>query len=224
MIRQKIVAAECPLSGELGLFVDGVPRTQGDMAGAIGEDAGRLIAHDIVEHRYPHRIGTVDDECCALGAVWYVRGQFGDLSRGKYAGYHSPEESLGSDFARLIEYGTHLPKITARPSRVTDGLDYVWDGIAARALRTARDENPELDYLFAEQFMARAQRLARFGIRQCRDRWGPALHANNVFWNIAEEVNRVARWVDYEGQEWVLRINNKTAAVSVEEVQYEEYY
>lgn len=96
----KLRAIEDRSSGLVGLILDDMRRF--DFTTAANE--GRLIAHDLLEHQQGARaIGSLDDELIALGGVWYIRGQFSDLSRDGFGSRYSAEESVGFDIANMAE-------------------------------------------------------------------------------------------------------------------------
>lgn len=91
--------------GELGLMLETTRMIEYPMVAT----SGLLVAHDILEHqRGADKIGTIGDELVALGGVWYVRGRWGEISRGSV---FSDEENIGADIsnmARMYAEGREL--------------------------------------------------------------------------------------------------------------------
>lgn len=186
-------------TGELGFLPEGVRLMDYPMVAT----QGLLVAHDLIEHQNgPRAIGGLWDELEALGASWWVRGQFNDLSRNGVGARYSPEENLGSDVANLsaiwedLELSLATPP-TTRAGDYEDGLQ----GIIEAAVKDARDNDRPMD----PEFRRAAIHWMRSGLRKARRRWrGRAITANRTFWDIAQAVDRVINEIEYEGQRFLL--------------------
>jgi len=112
MKRVILTCVEDNVTGELGLIVDGLKQLSNEF---MATTEGLIIAHDLIEHQNGIKaIGSIDDELEALGACWWIRGQWGLLREGSY---NSPEEGLARDvghlgeiFCRGVEFRTYVPR------------------------------------------------------------------------------------------------------------------
>lgn len=208
----------CPMSGELGLIVKGMPVDEN--TGADLE--GRLIAHDLIEHVNGHRnIGSVGDELEALGAVWFTRGHLSDITRGKYAGYYTPESSLSTDIAEMYRYyrymgfGMPVPYMSAE-----ENLEEPMRAMMREAIEhiKAESDNFRQERDDVGRFLFAVRHFMRSGYcKQATRHDGNEYQANNMFWSIAAAVEDVAKHVEYEGQEFALEYDENGARCS-------EYY
>jgi hypothetical protein len=193
--RTVILEAFEDWTGEVGLGVEGVSRSEEDEMSAARE--GMLIAHDLIEHVNGVRaIGSIDDELEAMGAIWYVRGQHGDMRRDQYAGYHTPESSMAADLSRMFSEYVHGKCMNRHVPR-TRACD--WDDDLRDCLQRAKDDaHAELKYqIDADQlseamsmwpFYERAAlALMRTGLRKVARRF-KRIDANGLFWLIAGAV------------------------------------
>ena len=190
---------------------------------------GLLIAHDLLEHQQGlSKIGSLGDELIALGGVWYVRGQWGDMRRDRSGSMYTPEQSIASDVYNMFEiYARGVPLRVKVPSNKAgdheDAINTIISIARQSIVREYADNTGEtLDYKKLHEYLDQAQRLLRVGIRMARKRYnGEALMANSMFWRIAEAVDKVAKWCDYEGQRFELKYDYNRATCN--EV-FEEVY
>lgn len=103
MKRVKMFWAKCPLTDEYGWRLNGFH----DECFSIKD--GRTLAHDVLEHDGDW---SPRGELRALGALWVVRGQWGDLESRMY----SPEQMVRHDIADIRESGDwHGPVPRTKP-------------------------------------------------------------------------------------------------------------
>lgn len=62
---------------------------------------GMAIPHDMLEHPAKCRVGVIADECMALGAAWWIRGETDWFGRTVYRS--KPEENLCVEFQTVME-------------------------------------------------------------------------------------------------------------------------
>lgn len=83
-----------------------------DLNNFTGEHSGAAsftLAHDIVEHvNGLDKIGTVEDELMALGAVWVTRGQWGGISQNRHI-TATPYEQIATDVYEMFEHSDYVP-------------------------------------------------------------------------------------------------------------------
>lgn len=211
-------------TGELGLGLEGQQHND-DMFAARD---GTLIAHNIVEQPDPHNIGSVESELMALGAVWECRGRWGDISRNGMGSFYSPEENIASDYLRTFRYFVERdegyitkPKIT-RASAVTRSFDEALSQMLAIFRKDLQTEDFKFTSDQLKTFNSAALHYGRMGVRRYLARWGDPLWGNNVFWNIASEVDRI-KYVEFEGQQFDLQLIKKTGRVFINEVTIYDY-
>lgn len=219
MPRMKTVILEAfrdESTGELGLGVVGMPRDQNTNAA----NDGVLIAHDLIEHvNGPEKIGSIDDELEALGAIWYVRGQYGELRRDGVGSRYTVEENIASDVVRMfrdhISGNQHVSYAPLRTRPVTHDYDL-------RCILEYADSNWPDEFDESEREEARARwpgyravclHRMRMGYRKARRKWEKrgryAAHAQ--FWAIAEAVDRAAKRPEFEGMRYKLSFGNGEA-------------
>lgn len=209
-------------TGELGLaFADMKPISGVPSVATVGY----ILAHDLIEHRDPSRIGSVWDELKALSVVWQVRGQYGEMVRGRPA-YHSPESDIASDFvnlARYMFYGatgyTWEERHEARQRRHAEDCDVeTFDEIARLALGDFPHEVEGRCSIglppsawFERCFIPFARNAWIVGERQFVKTWGDRAGSfvNNLFWDVAETCDKLLRTVEYEGQRFILHVDHK---------------
>jgi hypothetical protein len=173
---------------------------------------GLLIAHDVLEHvNGPHRIGSITDELEALGAIWYVRGQFHDLRRDSIGSAYGPHENVAADVTRMFRdyfHGGSLDHYLPRTLRceVDDDLQEVMEA-ARRNYRGEVDPEPsELhEYAKARRIYDRiALARMRIGYRKAKRMYPDAHRVNALFWEITDAVNPRIKGC-FEGQQFELR-------------------
>lgn len=199
---------ECLETGELGFYVHGTPRTHGMFTGT----SGVLVAHDLIEHvNGLGMIGSVGDELMALGAIWKVRGQWGDVVRGEVGSALSSEQHIAGEIPELYgHFHRGVPmRMEAPPTEGEKFLYEVWDAIADEAIKMVRgDWTTDDEYSFEtwEEFLSLGRHLFVAGGVKLEEIWGTnALAANSQFWSIHDEVEGHLQEGFYvEGQEFHL--------------------
>lgn len=201
-------------TGNIGLACNGLPQSDDEPMVA---NSGVLIAHDLIEHvNGLKRIGSIHDELQALGAVWFTRGNWGDIRRDRHTDINS-YAAIGRDVEQLavkfvqrrdedLTKGT--PKRTKR-DHIQDELDEcIKEGMKAAAAELAHYDGGEHDY---EDELARfsevAGRLMRMGYDKIARKYETGLHANTLFWSIAEAVDSGLSAELYEGERFKLRFD-----------------
>lgn len=202
-------------TGETGLAVRGYSEDLNVNAAT----EGLLIAHDLIEHvNGVRRIGTIDDELEALGAIWYVRGQWGDLNRNGIGSAYTVHENIASDVVRMFRdffYGAacDLNAPRTRPCEADDEL------LAILAV-ASKDAPRELDSNESEEecakrlapYLSAALSRMRIGYRKAKAKYEKhGRHAaNNLFWVVAEAVDAIRPSKLEIGQTFKLRFGFDT--------------
>lgn len=211
-------------TGEVGLGLLGMPRDENTNAG----DA-LLIAHDIIEHvNGPSKIGTIDDEMEALGAIWYVRGQHEQLRRNSRSNY-TIEQSIASDVTRMfrdhLEGGQYVDFTMPRTHAVR--ADSYLQTIMLEADSTFMDEfDDAVGRVQARIKWPRYRALClarmRVGYAKARRRWERKgqYAANNQFWAIHDAVELIGT-PELEGRRYILRYGNGEAMCEVDYSEFE---
>lgn len=191
--------------GTLGLGLEGMPCD--DITNASG--TGALIAHDLLEHvNGPQHIGGIPDELEALGALWFTRGQHGELNRDGSGSHYSVGENIAHDLTRMFRdhfYGAGMP--TTKRVRPVGDQDESLKEIVAVCMRDAPREVDTGDTCGPElrAYCRAALYRMRMGYRKAyRMHRGDAHAANRLFWAVAAAVHPHASRVDYEGQRFEL--------------------
>jgi hypothetical protein len=207
--RIKLKCIEDNTTGIIGLILADMP--QNDDTNAANE--GLLIAHDILEHQNgAKRIGTIDDELEALGGLWYVRGQHGELSRDGRGSMYSVHESVAFDLSRMFRdhfYGHHVSKAPrTRKCEADEDFKEIINCTLEQIPGELDSEelgNPKLSILRDEYLKACLARL-RIGYRKAFKKYEKhgRFFANDLFWVIVQQVNMYCKNAEYPGQEYML--------------------
>lgn len=213
-MRTKIITLEAfedENFGLIGLGVKGMPRGENTNVATTG----LLIAHDLLEHQNGIELmGTIDDELEALGGIWFVRGQWGDLNRDGTGAYYTIHENIGSDISRMFRdffYGAPVNTSPLRTRPCDEDADF--EEIIRCAVKDMPGEVEE--DVKDEAELAEKVRLytaiclprMRIGFRKAQRKWRqyrPVL-ANTLFWEIAGAVDPCCKHAEVEGQEFELR-------------------
>lgn len=172
---------------------------------------GLTVAHDLIEHvNGPREIGTIDDELEALGAVWFVRGQFSDLNRDGRGSAYTAHENIASDITRMFRdffYGSYVSLSVPR-TRACEADDDFREIIEC-AVKEARselndDEIPEEVAHKQRMYMAVCLPRMRIGYRKAKRKYKHGRDANRLFWEIADAVDPYAKRCEFEGQQFEL--------------------
>ena len=203
--------------GSLGYMVEGTPVIQYPMVAT----EGLLISHDLLEHvNGVESIGSLDDELEAMAGVWFIRGQFGDISRNGRGGMCSPEENISSDLVNMAcIYNSGINFRKPVPKTKPHYMDEVWLEIIDIAkedikyeIDTDEREQERLDYYFKS-----CLHLMRNGWTKINKRFRnyDASHINGLFWGIAETLEPYME-PSYEGQQIRLSFEVSTCRVYVD--------
>lgn len=210
----RLIAVHDEYDSDLGLAVKGTP-TQYE--GFMADREGGLIAHDLVEHQNGVRnIGTVDDELEAMGGIWHTRGRWG-LSYNLL----TMHEHVAYDISRMFYEGEFwsMPKLG---TRLHDELEDDFDEIERIAAKSAKSELGEyFDYDKRQElplFLEAARRRFRIGYRKATARFGQDFASNNFYENIKRAAGKATKWIEYEGQEFILTFDRCEA--KVREIEY----
>lgn len=211
--------------GGLGFAIPGMPRNDSTNPGN-----GLQVAHDLIEHvNGAHLIGTIDDELEAIGAIWYVRAEIGDLTRDGTGIMHSPEHHAASDISRMFVDYINGHDARLKPARTTSHYcDSSFKSIIAIAARMAMDETHDA----GDQHLYRAEwgRFANAALAGLRTGYRKAYrkyekhgrhYANRLFWEIEEAVRKQYKNLGFEGQQFALCYGGPNPATCWE-VTYDE--
>lgn len=183
--------------GGLGLCLPGM-----DREGVNPSQDGLTVAHDLLEHQNgAHEIGGIDDELEALGAIWYVRGQFNDLRRDNVGSAFSVHENIAGDITRMFRdffYGTHVDTAPGRiaMSRALPDADDDLREIIRIAVAKGAEDIDERDHTDAEiraklrEYIRVCLPRMRAGYRKARRQYRSAALANSVFWLVADAIDK----------------------------------
>lgn len=214
MKRYAISCVENYDMGDIGLALDGVNVPHGRTFVAR---EGLLLAHDIVEHQNGlSAIGSIEDELEALGGLWFARGYFNDVRRERNVDRY---RAIAHDIVSLLEDwwadgDADLTVPVTRACEVDADLQRCIDEAKRQAFGFAEKDEP-----FRKILLPRM----RIGYRKAMRRFkGEHATANNLFWNIADVLDSIAK-VDEEdlGRRWRLTLEGCNA--DVEEIEPPEY-
>ena len=215
--------------GELGFRLEGTSLNPQEYNMATD---GALIAHYIIEHiNGIKEIGTIGDELEALGAMWYIRGEFNDITRGRPSIYN-PYEQLAHDVVsmgvqRLLhKEGYHKPVPNIKID--DDVMQSTIESVLYHAKKNLKSELEGEEYSQQDfnQYLKDVIKFFIAGYRKAVKKYAyiGQIQANNVFWNIAETINIALKHMDYEWQQIELHVNKTQNKVSWNEYYKEDYY
>lgn len=204
-----------------GFVIKGTPAFEGLMA----DRGGLSIAHDLLEHQNGTKnMGPVWDELEALGGIWYVRGQHGDLMT---PSVWSPHHNIASDVERMFMqwtgedaayWGPGGYKAGSRPCDYDDDFIEIVSEARTMIQREQREELADGESGLSElleQYLTLALHRMRHGFRKAHKRFEKhgRYHANSLFRAVKDAVKQAAKHIEYEGQEYILRYGNGDATV-----------
>jgi len=214
-------------TGEVGFKIDGMKSTHGMYVGSTGI----LVAHDIIEHvNGLEAIGSIGDELMALGAIWEVRGRWGDIVRGNYASALAPEQHIAGELPQLYYHfkrGVPLRwPIPEEDPAFEEHYDLWTDYIAEEGLKMTRGEWMDMDmwdFDSWEEFIEAGRLLFGAGAAKLNELWEDnTLAANSQFWAIHDEVeDHIKRGHLWEGQRYALGYGG--GCCSVVELEEDEF-
>lgn len=220
MVNITVQYAEDDETGILGLRPIGLPS---DMNSSV---EGYAVAHDVLEHLNGfENIGPIADELQALGAMWYIRGQFGMLS--KRGTIYSPHESIAFDLSRMFEdFYLHNSYLPIPPKTKKCDFDDDFHDIIKLMLEKgwfdSSDIRPDHDSV-VKLYKRAALSYMRIGYRKAKKRYEDSNKINMLFWRMSEAFDDILKYCDFEGQKWVLSYCIKNATVSYREASESEY-
>lgn len=198
-------------TGELGLVADGLA-VEG-MPSVATE--GLQIAHDLIEHQNGiAAIGGIDDELEALGALWYVRGQFGSLRRDGRGSAYTVHQNIAADVANMFTDSLNGSYVAPALRTRIHGDDDDFRKILKEAREIIESEAKYDDRVTrrnTDEFLRAACSRLRIGYRKAARRFGSAIAAHDLFWRIADAVQPYARNCEIEGQQFLLSYNGERA-------------
>lgn len=209
------------MSGELSLFIEGINITD-SMGGEQGD--GIILAHDLMEHlNGPEEVGqSVWDELQALGACWWIRGQWGQLRPNSYSSY-SIEENLASDvvnLARYVSIDTIKDKVRkSYPCEDDHFIDGIFQFATLEALLYEDVEFSKKDFKLYQRYV---KQHIRTGYRKAVKKYPDSLYARDVFFEVAEKVSDVVSNLNFEGQQFKLW-QNQRGDVRISEIEQDFY-
>lgn len=214
----KLIATADEYDTAPGFKIDGARAFEGFMACRDGT----LTAHDILEHQNGiSEIGSVWDELEALGGIWQVRGRHGDLLQ-RTPNIHSPAANVASDVTRMFSEwiwtdcrycGPHSNRTQAHvyDDDFREILDIARHDIPHEFEPDGANGGPDWTPEDLELYLACALHRMRTGFRKAERRFGTHFGGHNLFREIRDAVEKAAKWIDYEGQEFRLAYGNGEA-------------
>lgn len=219
MRHVRLIAVSDEYDNELGFMIKGTPSFEGFMADRTGE----TIPHDILEHQNGLKnMGPVWDELEALGGIWQVRGRHGDLMNNSY---HSPIDNLAADVTRMYREwdgfnGPH--SMATRPHLYDDDFMEIIAKAKSDIVKEARYEREEFDAARLREYLNLTLHRMRTGFRKAERRFGQNWCGHSTFSAMKEAVAKATRWIDFEGQEFILSYGDCDARIR--EADMPDYY
>lgn len=191
---------------------------------------GILIAHDVLEHqRGIKKIGSIGDELTALGGVWYCRGEYSDMDRNSPI-YHTPHTHIASDIINMgrmvVEDGNKLHVKVGNHYAYSNIQDDI-DDIINESIKGLKLELGDTEYGYQSKvadYLDACRNLIAQGYTMANKRLkGDQNKANSMFWEISEAVDQAIKWIEYEGEEFILTYVHGDAKCRLDE-SHNDYY
>lgn len=215
--------------GSMGFRIEGSK----EIAGAYNMATdGVLIAHDILEHRAIKKIGTIGDELMALGGVWYVRGQHGELRRDRFGSAYTPAQNIASDVCNMgrdiiagwKKYNEKIPNVKINGHLYLEDFEDIINE-SRRMLKLELDGDIEYTTEQLEKYLQDALKFMIAGFNQVQKRfarYNNRFQANNIFWSIVEAVDTALKHAEH-GQKLQMNVNFQTAETNIKDITYGDY-
>ena len=206
----QIEVIECGMTGEIGLAPQGANIAADDY---MADTTGVLMAHDLLEHvNGPEHIGSIGDELMALGAIWYGRGETGNLNNRDNAGrYYTPEQNVASDISRMARDFSYKGFEFLQPEQTETDQDETFRYMIAYALKDARHEFNDWDEY--REALPELRRYARNCLAFIQAGYNKAAELHEcpyeyatLFWSVADALQPYAEHAEYVGQQYTLTI------------------
>ena len=224
MRKHVIVYTEDEATGELGFRLKLMPALNNGEPECGG---GALIAHDILEHLHgPREIGGIADELIALGAAWFVRGQWGKVC--ELRNNYRDEEHISGDVARFApmwyeDQGMWFPApvenlraVSRAEAPLRRVYDYAYETWKKEVSYKAESVAQMADMMSAtdEGYWPKVMPYLRYGFTKAARRYRNK-NMSWLFWRLAHEVTKVGEHAE-EGQEFVIHLDIANQTVSID--------
>ena len=208
--------------GGMGFYIHGATMN-GDEYNMATD--GLLVAHDILEHQRIKDIGSIGDELKAMGAIWYVRAQFGDFKNR----HIEPAKHLASEITRMARDYFYSPYIRCkvpvkREHWLHEEFNYIID-MARDDLKHELDNPEEWNSPEVDKYFATVMPLMIEGFQHAEKRFnriGGAMAANRLFHAIECACDNALGFAEYEGQRFKLHVDFLKGSAVWEECYDEE--
>jgi len=208
---------ECEEYGGIGFIIKGKPNRPHfqPSQSALG------LTHDILEHSYKPIGNAVEDELFALGAFYYIRilGCYDNGCR------YSTVQDLGSEIADLLGYQKDYLQ---DPKQYWTKDKYVNADLkeaARKGIKLYKEEYQDEDYIpdFNQKYIIGW--LAKgYSYTKVRYKKWDSYELAYKFKRVSNQLEKLVKSIDYEGQQFKLNINLQTDKVTWEELHEEAYY
>lgn len=233
----QLVAAYEDDVDQWGLRLRNLGRIPDGMLSVAGQ--GLLIAHDLIEHqRGPEYIGGAADEMLALGGIWFTRGKLCDMSRTGVGSMFSPEDNIAAEYPQILRglladqtWGPGFHEYVNTEVECT-GDEWSVAEIHKKGMHLAEQEFDEDGWdgdlqPWMEELRTHGPALIQAGINLAYKRFENPINANNLFWNIANELDPIIKEVQVNEMsygEWELTWDDESHEVTVVSLLEEEEY
>lgn len=196
---------------------------------------GRMIAHDVLEHvNGVQKIGACADELEAMGAVWYIRGQHGQLI--PTVSSRSPQAIIGDDISQICidyiqrEYPNTGRKIEKRKTK-EHCYDADFEDIIERGYESTmkgiqyyfEDEELNEKREMIKEFFDVALGYLRTGYRKAERKYKNK-DVFGLFWKISETIDQFLRCNElFDGMQFTLHYGLKDGVCYANLVDETEY-
>lgn len=234
-MKYLLTYTECQETGSKGFTIGETNSHLVEIGEPFVAVEGELVAHDLVEHSDYKNIGSIGDELRALGALWYVRGQHGEIRRDRVGSAYTPSQSIAHGVAEMARvycerydscFGEDVPVY----KDISNLIEYEsLKEIVSYAIKYSKEEIDDFEEVkdLWYEFFHHCLKFLMKGFEDAQRRYDKhgSFYANNLFWNITEEVDKALEWCEFDGQQFELQVIHSQGVVRVNEVfeDYEDY-
>lgn len=214
----------CQETGQLGF----IPEEFGNDYLFAATD-GTLVAHDVIEHNGLNTLSGIGNELEALGAMWWIRGSLNDLRLDGIGSRYTPVENMAVDISEMATkialcgrgFDLTIPR-TYSCCYDVDFLDIINLGRETYQREVEHYNQNEVDRDAVEHYFKYCISFMRSGYRKAKARY-PKLNqtrVNALFWSVAETIDNIIKYMDYEGQQIILKYCKTQCNAVAEETHY----
>lgn len=200
--------------GQLGWTLEGLPSCEDESQTITRE--GYIIAHDLLDHVTGFEsMGSINDELIAMGALWFIRGEYDEMRRGSTV--HRSNESSVAD--TVASFGRDVLQHDSDNFNKVDLEDiehdtHCFQGViecARQEIISEWEHDKDLDgedHAAIINYLIQANALLEQGYTLAQERYNDNWsQVNALFFDIVEILDKHMHEPEFEGEEMILHID-----------------